>query len=568
MADKYLFSVVTNEQGDLQDIYPETSADIVQLADADGNYEATNVEGALSEIAGKVSTLEGELAEAGKVDDVQDVNGNSVVVNKIAKLTKAAVGLGNVDNTADADKTVKHAGTADESTKVSNKLAIKGTATNGAEYDGAMPIALVFKDDDFGISRSSATGTTTVTVNINDKGYATKTEVDNQIATVNTELSKKYDKTGGTISGDVVISGNLVVGGDTTTVNSKQLEVEDSLITVAKGNVLPLTSPAGLVVPKADGTNDVALVVDNSNMAKVGKVTLKADGTIDEENSDLQTLATRLDDEDLTDGSLMKWNATDKTLESDTRQFAEKNVNETISGDWTFSNTNGFKTNAIENRDGNRIFDYNGTENRFGSEAKPTIIRGSASRPQYLENGGTSKDIALIEDITGGEITIDDAKNVTTSINGKAITDIFETNGTTVKNATNVTGSINGKAITDIFESGSATVKKASLAETANVANKVANKLTVSGKDASLTYDGDDPKEVAFNTSNFSATATTDKITMDLANTGVTAGTYTAVTVDAKGRATSGGLAFQLDDTGAGVSPQLMVGGLYGKKIG
>ena len=68
------------------------------------------------------------------------------------------------------------------------------------------------------------------------------------------------------------------------------------------------------------------------------------------------------------------------------------------------------------------------------------------------------------------------ATNVTTYINGKAISTIFESNGTTVKNATsassastatsatnasNVTSQINGKLITNIFESDGTTAKTA-----------------------------------------------------------------------------------------------------------
>jgi hypothetical protein len=53
------------------------------------------------------------------------------------------------------------------------------------------------------------------------------------------------------------------------------------------------------------------------------------------------------------------------------------------------------------------------------------------------------------------------ATNVTTNINGNAITSIFETDGVTVKNATNVTTNINGNAITSIFEVDGVTVKNA-----------------------------------------------------------------------------------------------------------
>lgn len=65
-----------------------------------------------------------------------------------------------------------------------------------------------------------------------------------------------------------------------------------------------------------------------------------------------------------------------------------------------------------------------------------------------------------------------DAANVTTNINGKAISTIFESDGTTVKNATssasatNVTTNINGKSISNIFESNGTTVKKATNSDT------------------------------------------------------------------------------------------------------
>lgn len=533
---KYQMYEVINADGETSQVLPETSADIVTIEDTAQKYTATDVEGALAEIADK---LESGLAQAGKIDDVQDVNGQTIVVNKIAKLSKKAVGLDKVDNTADADKVVKEAG------KVGHKLAIKSTATNGAEYDGSMPIALAFKDEDFSIAQSSASGTATVTVGVKDKGYAKKTDVD-------AELAKKYDKTGGTISGDVVIAGGLTVKGSTTTVESETLQVTDALITVAKDNVLPLTSPAGIVVPKADGNNDVALVVDNTNMAQVGKVVYDSNGNIDVSKSNLQTLATRTG---LTDDTLVKYDEANKTLVPDTRQYAQKNVDETISGDWTFSNTNGFKTNAIENIDGNRIFDFDGTNNRFGSEAKPTVIRGLNDRPQYQQNGGTLKNIALVDDITGGEITIENATN-----------------------AENVTKTIAGKAITDIFETNSTTVKKATLAETANVANKVANALTVSGQNGNgteqtVTYNGSAPITVDYDGNDFTTIVEDGTLAVELVDTGVVpsgqdTAVFSAVQVNSKGIVQNGGLSMEFGKAGqTEPSPSLMVGGLFFERI-
>ena len=113
---------------------------------------------------------------------------------------------------------------------------------------------------------------------------------------------------------DVQINGNLTAKGTTTTVDVKNLEVEQQLITVAKGNTAALTSPAGLKAEKYDGTKDGALVFDASGTAMVGDVVLDANGNIDEAQSDLQDLATRAKPSELTDGHLLKWDATNKKI--------------------------------------------------------------------------------------------------------------------------------------------------------------------------------------------------------------------------------------------------------------
>ena len=142
----------------------------------------------------------------------------------------------------------------------------------------------------------------------NDSDYATKSYVD-------TQDNKKLDKAGGSVTGNLTIGGNLTVNGTTTSIDSTTLKVSDKLIEVAKDNTVQLTTPAGIVVPKYDGTNYGALVIDGDGNAKVGDVKLDSSGNIDVATSDLQTLATR---EGLTDGNLVKWDNTKKTLVPDT----------------------------------------------------------------------------------------------------------------------------------------------------------------------------------------------------------------------------------------------------------
>ena len=249
--------------------------------------------------------------ETSALDDYQKKQDNTL--NTTAKTVVGAIN--EVKGTADAASTkattnateianIKNGTTVvGQATKVANPLTISD-GTNSITYDGSAARTLQFKPEDFSESISGGT----VTVALKDKGYATKAYVDAQD-------DKKLDKTGGTITGDLTIGGNVTVNGTTTTVNSNTLTVKDKLIEVAKDNTTTLTSPAGIIVPKYNGTDYGALVIDSDGNAKVGDVKLKANGDIDVNNSDLQTLATRTG---LQDGQLVKWDATNKTLVPDT----------------------------------------------------------------------------------------------------------------------------------------------------------------------------------------------------------------------------------------------------------
>ena len=249
--------------------------------------------------------------ETSALDDYQKKQDNTL--NTTAKTVVGAIN--EVKGTADAASAkattnateitnIKNGTTAvGEANKVANPLTISD-GTNSTTYDGSAARTLQFKPEDFSESISGGTAT----VALKDKGYATKTYVDAQD-------DKKLDKAGGTITGDLTIGGNVTVNGTTTTVNSNTLTVKDKLIEVAKDNTTTLTSPAGIIVPKYNGTDYGALVIDGEGNAKVGDVQLTAGGDIDVNNSDLQTLATRTG---LQDGQLVKWDDTQKTLVPDT----------------------------------------------------------------------------------------------------------------------------------------------------------------------------------------------------------------------------------------------------------
>lgn len=469
MAEKRKVWRVKDNSGALEQVLVETSAEQVTLADTANKFTSTNVEGALAEVM--------QVAQTGGVTGVKG-DAETAYRKGNVNITKANIGLGNVDNTADANKSVAS--------------AVKAT-----------------QDGDGNVIKNT---------------YATKTEVTNG-------LNGKLDKTGGTITGSlsvnggVTVGGNLTVSGTTTTIDSTTLQVTDKLIEVAHGNTTKLTSPAGLVVPKYDGTNSGALVFDGDGMAQVGKVVLNAAGNIDTTKSGLQTLATRTN---LVGGNLVQYDSTDKTLVDSGKKVDDLVTTDTeqiISGEKTFYS---LYADHMYTRDGMAFFRKEESENgnqvsprvTFGAIDKPIIIEGTADRPIYrkttgnVADEGVKKDIALIEDVK------------TTKVDNAAYAD-----------------------------------------KAGKVANtfKMAVPATQTTAGFMVDYDGSISKTINFAPTTFNcSTATSANMEIDLRNTGVKAGYYSAVIVDTKGRVTAGGQSIEWGASGVSTpSDNLMPGGLF-----
>lgn len=114
---------VIDTAGTLVQVLPETSAEQVTLADAAGNFTSNNVEGALAEVA--------EIAKTGGVTGVKG-DAETTYRKGNVNITKANIGLGNVDNTADANKSVKHATSADSATTATSATTA-GSATKATQ---------------------------------------------------------------------------------------------------------------------------------------------------------------------------------------------------------------------------------------------------------------------------------------------------------------------------------------------------------------------------------------------------------------------------------------------------
>lgn len=90
-------------------------------------------------------------------------------------------------------------------------------------------------------------------------------------------------------------------------------------------------------------------------------------------------------------------------LENDSG-FVKPSEANTFTGEQTFSNENGIKTNRVHNLNGNAWYDFDGTNDRLGSLATPTIVRTSEARPKAEVPSGSAtaiKELALLEDVQG-----------------------------------------------------------------------------------------------------------------------------------------------------------------------
>ena len=579
-TEKRIMERVISEDGSTVQVLFETSADQVTLEDAGGNYTADNVEGALNELAAKV-------ASAGKVDDVQDVNGTSIVTNKIAKLSKAAVGLGNVDNTADANKSVKHATSADSAT-----TATSATTANSANT-----------------ANSATKATQDASGNVITTTYATKNELRDGLAgkanltggnafTGNQSVTGSISTTGG-----LTVGGNLTVSGTTTTVDSTTLQVKDKLIEVAHGNTTKLTTPAGLVAPKYDGTNSGALVFDGDGIASVGDVVLDASGNVDVTKSNLQPLATRTG---LVDGNLVKYDGTNKTL-VDTGKKVENLVTTNTAQEITAAKTfkdeygtvviNGEITYTpaaasiggvnINNENGDRVIGVFANEDigqlhlgypspssavlpeieaelllkgEPGEDGQVLISKGRAKTPAWSSTVG-SADSATYATRAGSADKVANKFIIGKKLNATNILPIapIQYDGSKEER---VLFSENLKTETKEYDG-------VSYYEVG--VNNVPNILKIwdgVNNDQAIRYDGHEAKELKFDAESFNSSShpVGTRITVALKDSGVTAGTYSAVTVDTKGRVTAGSQIIEWGTSGqTKPTSNLVVGGLFMK---
>lgn len=126
------------------------------------------------------------------------------------------------------------------------------------------------------------------------------------------DLEKKYDKTGGAITGDVAIQGNLTVSGTTTTEKEKQLLVEDNVIVTNANKIDLKTLLSGLAINKNESAVYGIMYDPTDDTVKFGEGTLDENNKFTFKTGEGLPIAIREDSTKFTDAHLVKWDATKK----------------------------------------------------------------------------------------------------------------------------------------------------------------------------------------------------------------------------------------------------------------
>lgn len=330
-------SIEYSENATAETIAKRDSDGKINVADGTEDLNAVNVRQVNTELAKKVDassvsssavkntipqrTATGQLKAADGVadDDLATVKQLNAVQGNYTDITNIDLNTGDttveydteLGITVNAKGTVTHKNGATEQPTTKFELPI--VAGDGIVIDKAQneekisvkvdgkvtktPNSIVKRDSAGRVKTADATSDEDATSYGQHKALRTYTD---------SELLKKLDRTGGPITGNLIVSGNLSVSGESSVIESTTLKVADKLIYVAKDNTSALTSPAGLITPKYDGTNDGGIVYDNSGTAYVGDIKLDSNGNVDVNNSDLQPIATRDNYSNFTNGHKVK----------------------------------------------------------------------------------------------------------------------------------------------------------------------------------------------------------------------------------------------------------------------
>lgn len=265
--------------------------------------------------------------------DILEKKVDGTFIKKNPSSTKAQVGLGNVDNTSDANKPISTAtGTAiglkADTTYVNTELNKKATSVDLVAHTGSranphvvtkaqVGLGSVDNTTDAGKPVSNATQTA-LNLKANDSavvhksGTETITGVKNFTNSVNIGTTSVPNQL--SVKGSLIVDGDIIQNGGSYETQVETIRSTNDKVVLRDGAVggLGVGQTAGFVFTKYDGTNNGELSVDSSGTARVGDA------------GELQPLATRKEVGDMVDNGVVVWESS--TLAMKTRALTATDI--------------------------------------------------------------------------------------------------------------------------------------------------------------------------------------------------------------------------------------------------
>ncbi len=119
-----------------------------------------------------------------------------------------------------------------------------------------------------GTTSSNSISATTITSDIfNGNGSGLTNIPISGISNLQSNLNDKFDKTGGTVNGNVIVTGNVTILGTATTINTETLSVKDNVITLNSNYSAgtPFIGSSGIEVLRGSATTSTLLWDESKN---------------------------------------------------------------------------------------------------------------------------------------------------------------------------------------------------------------------------------------------------------------------------------------------------------------
>lgn len=198
------------------------------------------------------------LADSITLDNLVDASGGTVLgatgAGSYAELTagqtRTVIGLATTDSVVFADLSLNGGGTelaVTNNATIGGTLGVTGTSTLGV-VNASGALSLSASGTALSITNNASIGGTLGVTGTSTLGTVTTGALTAsgqiQITVAGTGLDVTNDAT---IGGDLTVTGDLTVNGDTVTVSTSQIQLEDSILQMAKGNNTTDTVDIGFI---------------------------------------------------------------------------------------------------------------------------------------------------------------------------------------------------------------------------------------------------------------------------------------------------------------------------------